>query len=69
MNFINQKKSDVSKFFKLKSQYYRLVLNNPTQTTAAHQTKKAACDLFDFIKQNNHLGKAKYVLFLMMNLY
>lgn len=57
--YYKSKKSDVSKFFKLKSQYYRLVLNNPTQTTSAHQTKQAACDLFDFIKKNNHIGKAK----------
>ena len=52
-------KSLISRFFKLKSQYYRLCLNNPTQTTAAHQTKLAACMLFDFIKENNHLGLAK----------
>lgn len=58
-DYYKSKKSDVSKFFKLKSQYYRLVLNNPTQTTAAHQTKQAACDLFDFIKKNNHIEKAK----------
>ena len=58
-DFYSKNKSFISKFFKLKSQYYRLCLNNPTQTTAAHQTKLAACILFDFIKQNNHLGRAK----------
>lgn len=58
-DFYSKNKSFISRFFKLKSQYYRLCLNNPTQTTAAHQTKLAACMLFDFIKQNNHLGKAK----------
>lgn len=57
--FYSKNKSLISRFFKLKSQYYRLCLNNPTQTTAAHQTKLAACMLFNFIKQNNHLGKAK----------
>ena len=58
-DFYSKNKSFISRFFKLKSQYYRLCLNNPTQTTAAHQTKLAACMLFDFIKQNNHLGRAK----------
>jgi len=58
-DFYLKNRSLISKFFKLKSQYYRLCLNNPTQTTAAHQTKLAACMLFDFIKENNHLNKAK----------
>jgi len=57
--FYSKNKSLISRFFKLKSQYYRLCLNNPTQTTAAHQTKLAACMLFNFIKQNNHIGRAK----------
>ena len=52
-------KSLISRFFKLKAQYYRLTLNNPVQATSAHQTKLAACMLFDFIKENNHLGLAK----------
>lgn len=58
-DFYQDKKSTVSQYFKIRSQYFRLALNNPTQTTAAHQTKKAACMLFEYIKQNNHLGKAK----------
>ena len=58
-DFYSKNKSFISRFFKLKSQYYRLCLNNPTQTTAAHQSKLSACMLFDFIKQNNHLGRAK----------
>lgn len=57
--YYKETKSMVSKFFKLKSQYYRLCLNNPTQTTAAHQTKRAACMLFSYIKERGHLGKAK----------
>lgn len=57
--FYKVNKSMISKFFKLKSQYYRLVLNNPTQTTAAHQTKRAACLLFDYIKERGHLGRAR----------
>jgi len=58
-NFYKQNKSLVSQFFKLKSQYYRLCLNNPTQTTAAHQTKTAVSMLFEYIKQNNHLELVK----------
>lgn len=56
--FINNK-DKISKFFKQKSEYFRLCLNNPIQTTAAHQTKRAVARLFDYIKKRNHLGKAK----------
>lgn len=58
-NFYQGNKGNVSKFFKLKSKYLRLCLNNPTQTTAAHQTKRAACKLFDFIKKSGHISKAR----------
>lgn len=58
-DYFKKQKSTVSQYFKLRSQYFRLALNNPTQTTAAHQTKKAACLLFDYIKKHNHLGKVK----------
>lgn len=58
-NFYQENKGDISRYFKLKSKYFRLCLNNPTQTTAAHQTKKAVCMLFDYIKDQGHLGKAK----------
>jgi DNA polymerase I-like protein with 3'-5' exonuclease and polymerase domains len=47
----------VSEFAKLKGDYMRLCLNNPSQTTAAHQTKTAAAMLFNEIKKNNHLGR------------
>lgn len=59
LDFYVNNKSIISQFFKLKSQYYRLTLNNPTQTTSAHQTKRAACLLFNFIKEKNHLGRVK----------
>lgn len=58
-DYYMKNKSLISRFFKLKAQYYRLTLNNPVQATSAHQTKLAACMLFDFIKQNNHLGLTK----------
>lgn len=57
--FFQANKGYISKYFKLKSKYFRLCLNNPTQTTAAHQTKRAACKLFDFIKENGHIDRAK----------
>ena len=44
---------DVSSFFKLKSSYQRLCLNNPVQTRGAHQLKLATCLLFEWILKNN----------------
>ena len=61
-NYYYNNKGKISKFFKLKSQYMRLCLNNPVQATSAHQTKQATIALFNFIKENNHIGKAKIVL-------
>jgi DNA polymerase I-like protein with 3'-5' exonuclease and polymerase domains len=58
-DFYQSNKGYISKYFKLRSKYFRLCLNNPTQTTAAHQTKRAACLLFDFIKKNNHINRAR----------
>lgn len=52
-------KPAVSNFSKLKGDYMRLCLNNPSQTTAAHQTKMAAALLFNKIKENNHIGRVK----------
>jgi DNA polymerase I-like protein with 3'-5' exonuclease and polymerase domains len=48
-----EKREIVSKFFVKKSEYFRLALNNPVQTTGAHQIKRAACILFDWIVSNN----------------
>jgi DNA polymerase-1 len=57
-NFYANNKSKISKFFKLKSQYMRLCLNNPVQATSAHQTKLAVINLFKYIRENNHQGLA-----------
>lgn len=57
-DFYTNNKSKISKFFKLKSQYMRLCLNNPVQATSAHQTKLAVINLFKYIRNNNHLNKA-----------
>lgn len=52
-------KNKVSKVAKTRSKYLRLCLNNPIQTTSAHQTKLAVVYLFEHIKKNNHLGLVK----------
>ena len=57
-NFYANNKSKISKFFKLKSQYMRLCLNNPVQATSAHQTKLAVINLFKYIRENQHQGLA-----------
>jgi len=48
-----EKKKFVSKYFKLRSEYMRLCLNNPVQTRGAHQIKLAGCILFEWIVKNN----------------
>jgi len=49
-------KTKVSNVAKTRSKYLRLCLNNPIQTTSAHQTKLAVVYLFQHIQKNNHLG-------------
>lgn len=57
--FYKNNKNLVSKYFRLKSKYMRLCLNAPTQTTAAHMTKLAACELFEYIESRGHLDLVK----------
>jgi DNA polymerase I-like protein with 3'-5' exonuclease and polymerase domains len=59
--YYKKQKPIVSKFFKLKSEYGRLCLNNPIQSSASHMTKYANVLLFNWIKDNNYLGKIKIV--------
>jgi DNA polymerase I-like protein with 3'-5' exonuclease and polymerase domains len=61
VDFYKSKKTEVSQFFKLKSEYQRLCLNNPVQTRSAHQLKLSTSILFDWIVANNYLGKIKIV--------
>lgn len=56
-NFYKEKRKSVSDFFKLKSEYQRLCLNNPVQARGAHQIKYATCLFFEWIKRNYLLGK------------
>ena len=52
-------KEKVSWVTAMKSSYGRLCLNNPIQTTSAHQTKMAIVLLFDTIVKENHIGRVK----------
>jgi len=52
-------KHQISDYFSLKSQYFRLCLNAPTQGTSAHQTKYATILIFNHIEKNNHYWKAR----------
>lgn len=58
-DFYINNKSDISEFFKLKSSYLRLCLNNPSQAAGAFQTKRALSKLFEFIINNNHQNIVK----------
>lgn len=57
--FYRENKAWVSSYFKLKSGYSRLALNNPIQARAAHQTKYAVSLLFQHIVSKNHQWKAR----------
>jgi hypothetical protein len=61
VKFYKSKKDIVSTFFKLKSEYQRLALNNPVQSRSAHQLKLATSILFDWILNNNYINKIKIV--------
>ena len=51
----------VSRLMKLKSLYMRLCLNNPIQTTAAHQTKRSMVYIFNYIINKGHQFKVLIV--------
>ncbi len=53
VDFYASRKREVSTFFKLKSEYQRLCLNNPVQARGAHQLKYATCLMFEWIIDNN----------------
>jgi DNA polymerase I-like protein with 3'-5' exonuclease and polymerase domains len=59
--YYKSKKTEVSQFFKLKSEYQRLCLNNPVQARSAHQLKLATTLLFDWIVENNYINRIKIV--------
>lgn len=61
VDYYKSKKTEVSQFFKIKSEYQRLCLNNPVQARSAHQLKRATAILFDWIVENNYINKIKIV--------
>ena len=50
---------NVSKFFRLKANYFNLSLNHPIQSKASFQSKLAAIKLFKIIKDNGHINQVK----------
>ena len=56
-----KKKKFVSSFFKLKSEYQRLCLNNPVQARGAMMLKRATARLFNWILKNNYTWRIKIV--------
>ncbi len=61
VEYYKSKRKEVSTYFKLKSEYQRLCLNNPVQSRGAHQLKLATSLLFEWILANNYIGKIKIV--------
>lgn len=59
VDFYKSKKTEVSQFFKLKSEYQRLCLNNPVQARSAMMIKRSALILFDWIVENNYINAIK----------
>lgn len=53
--FYKSKRKRISDFFKLRSNYQRLALNNPIQTRGAHQMKLALCYIFEWIVEKGYM--------------
>lgn len=52
-------KDRISKHFSRKNEYFKICLNNPAQSTSAHQTKSALTVLFNYIVDNGHVWDAR----------
>ena len=57
VDFYKSKKTEVSQFFKLKSEYQRLALNSPIQSCGAHMIKRSTLLLFEWILEKNYINK------------
>lgn len=55
--FYKRKKKIISDFFKAKSEYQRLCLNNPVQTRAAHMIKTALSMVYEWILENGYINE------------
>jgi DNA polymerase I len=60
-NYYKSKKTEVSTFFKLQSEYKRICLNNPIQSSAAHMTKYATLLIFNWILSKGYINVVKIV--------
>lgn len=63
-NIYYDNKDNVSNYFKLRSQYFRLSLNNPSQGRSAFQSKLAGIYLWNTIVKNNDFENVKIVNFI-----
>ena len=61
LEFYRSKKETVSDYFKLRSAYQRLVLNNPIQSCASHQTKLSMLLMFEWILEQDLQWSVKIV--------
>lgn len=52
-------RNDVSDYFKLKSEYFKMCLNAPAQSGSSFQTKSALIALFKIIRKNGHMWEAR----------
>lgn len=59
VEFYKSKSKDVQQYFKLRSEYQRLALNNPIQTCGSHMMKKSAVLLFNWILEKNYQNIVK----------
>ena len=57
--YYRKKRPTVSEYFSLRSTYARLALNNPVQTTGAHQMKLALAKIFEWIVDNDLMWTVK----------
>jgi len=54
--FYRSKRKTISDYFKLRSEYQRLCLNNPVQTRGSHQMKLALCYFFEWILKKGYIN-------------
>lgn len=59
LEYYREKRKQVSDFFKLKSEYQRLTLNNPIQSEGSHMTKRAVLFFFNWIVENDLMWRVK----------
>jgi len=59
LEFYKEHKKHVSDFYKLRSEYERLCLNNPIQSRSAHQLKLSTYLLFEWIVKSGYFNIVK----------